>query len=136
MKSSSLTLHLIVTCLCIYSGVQCKPPYKPDYDIGLGVLIYKGICQNQKVYLVNIDRLNAYQSGYSYPDTLTVRGIAYKNVVRLDSSRAAILDKKNINDKIGFDFTRSIRGRLPICTDLSAASVETVTLLSLGDANY
>lgn len=104
--------------------------------MGFGKLIFKGTCQNQTTYLMDIVYLNAYKSGYGYNDTLTVNGIKYAHVIQLDSSQAAFLAGKQPNDKISIDFERAGPTQFPRCMGVSSATIELVKVRSIGNTDY
>lgn len=116
--------------------MQCIPPYKPDYEIGYGRLIFKDLCQNEKVYLFNFDILNSNRVKNSFYDTLTINGVTYNRVVRLDTSQSSFLDQKKINDKLAIDFNPSGRGSLPTCANLPARSLDKIQVLSISNVQY
>ncbi|WP_157815915.1 hypothetical protein [Spirosoma pollinicola] len=85
---------------------------------------------------MDIAILNAYKSGYSYSDTLTVGDTTYFHVVRLDARQFDILSKKSVYDKINIEFDRGIRNTLPKCNGFPVGSVETVNVFSIRSVDY
>lgn len=128
---SGLTL-----ALWLVPVIGCQPPYKLDYDNGFGKLIYKTTCQNQAIYLMDMAHVKAYKSGYTYSDTLTIAGVRYTHVVRLDSSQSAFLATKQVNDKLMIDFEKTGKSLLPVCTNLSSTGIEMVKIISIGSTDY
>lgn len=135
-KTARLTIKLVYVLIVSLGFSACNPPYKPNRDEGTGMLIYTGTCQNQKVYLMDIVYLHAYQSGYSYADTLTLNGTTYSHVVRLDTTQSNFLSKSKVLDKISIDFEQGVSTALPSCADLHSAKVETVKVLSISSTRY
>ena len=132
MGNKAVIIRLLLLTVVLGQMSHCTPPLRnPGFDTGLGILIYKGVCQNQRVYLVNLYFLNANRSGFDSSDTLTVGRVTFNRVVRLDTTRASFLDKKTVGDKIGFDFNPTGRTSLPICSDLRQGSFEYLKVLSI-----
>lgn len=130
------TLSWLVLVIGLLLISRCSPPYKPDHDVGVGKLIFKATCQSQTVYLMDLVYLQAYKSGYAYSDTITVNGVRYTHVVRLDSSQSTFLATKQPNDKLSIHFQRVSRSLLPGCTGLSANPIELVKVVSISNTNY
>lgn len=139
MRNNRLIISVInpimaIGCLLMMS--QCDPPFKPDYDSGFGVIIAKDTCQNQKVYLMNIDGLYPYKSGYSYKDSLRIGSKTYDRVVRLDLTRITQSSELNVSDKFIIDFTRGNRSTISNCIGLSNREIETINVISINRSTY
>lgn len=124
----------LVTGLVV--AIQCSPPFKPDYDTGYGQLIYTDRCGQEPLYLLNLVQSHAYQSGQAYRDTLTISGVRYSSVIRLDSSQTVFLTKRKLFDKVSIDFRPLTRQPLPICVSVPTVSLQTVQVLSIQSAGY
>jgi hypothetical protein len=136
MGNKAVIIRLLLLTIVLGQMSQCTPPFNPDFESGIGTLIYKGVCQNQRVYLVNLYFLNANRTGFNASDTLTIGKVTFNRVVRLGTTRASFLDQKTVGDKIAFDFTSTRRTSLPICSGLRQGSFEYIKLLSIGNSQF
>lgn len=117
-------------------AVGCQPPDKPDYDWGYGQLIYADRCGQEALYLLDLVGIQAYQSRQNYQDTLTIDGVKYMHVIKLDSSQANFLSNRKVLDKIGIDFRPLPRQPLPNCIGAPITSVQSVQVFSIHNTDY
>jgi len=131
--------HVVKVCFIMcWLGlvIACSPPFKPDYNIAFGELIFKGNCQNQQVYLMDVARLQAYEDGGSRQDTILIDGITYNHVIRLDSTQSTFLATRKIHDKLSINLLSGPRLMLPTCSGIPVGSVETVNVISAEITDY
>jgi hypothetical protein len=120
---------------------SCGKP-TPDKDRVFGRIIVNQPCQDRQIYLMTIDKIFAFKTGYTtYTDTLTVGSTHFAQVVQLDATRlepylVSRLQQYQPGDKIAIDFTVHQRSSLPSCLGSSSRSLETVVVNDFGFAVY
>ena len=131
----------LISITCLFFLLSCGKPL-PDSDTILGRFMTNQSCQGNGVYLVAVDKIQAYKTGYTtYRDTLTLGSTRFDRVVQLDTTQLEPYIVRRLHtyqpgDKIAIFFTIHRRDILPSCLSRSPRDIETIVINEFGQAAY